>query len=96
MPRVQKGLANLKEGEKAMVGRYNPSPDDNMKRINVPEKLSYGTISDKHLLFENIDGKLYVTDVSRNGTPRANINDSISREDWIKYFVRPRTVGDLD
>jgi hypothetical protein len=89
LPREQKGLASLKEGEKAMVGRYNPSPDDNMKRINVPEELSYATISDKHLLFENIDGKLYVTDVSRNGTPRANINDSISQEDWNQYFVRP-------
>ena len=89
LPSEQKGLASLKEGEKAMVGRYNSSPDDNMKRINVPEELSYATISDKHLLFENIDGKLYVTDVSRNGTPRANINDSISQEDWNQYFVRP-------
>ncbi len=89
MPSEQRGLADLKNGEKVIVGRNDgDEPKNNTKRIDVPLDLAYPTISSEHLVFENINGELYVTDVSRNGTARASRGDSVADYYWEKYFMK--------
>ena len=61
----------------------------------MPLDLAYPTISSEHLVFENINGELYVTDVSRNGTARASRGDSVADYYWESIYETMLIVFDF-